>query len=633
MEGFLSNLNTGLSAAEGLHRVLEAALPAASWVLRFVMIPLGIVVVVRCILSLFRERNNRELWGYLSLSNGARYELNHWENLLGRSKSADVVLDFPSVSRSHAAILRDDKGAWRLHPLEAKNGTAHNGNRLVGSVPLHTGDVISLGGLELYFYPLSDEEERAHNRRGQVFKRKLSPHRTLAMLTFFQGLMLLQSLLIVKPEQILPVMVSFLILSGAMWCLYVIYRAFQRTAFEAETLAFFLCTLSFGITTAYSPRALLTQTVSVILGILLFFALSLALRDLKMAVSLRWPVAVLAGMMLTFNLLLGQRIFGAKNWVSIGPLSFQPSEFIKIAFIIAGAATLDRLFANRNLIFTTLFAGFCVGCLALMSDFGTAMIFFVAFLVVAFLRSGNLGFLVMMGVGAGLGCGIVLQFKPYIAGRFEAWRHVWDFASGVGYQQTRTMSAIASGGLFGKPPEDVFLKNIGAANTDLVFGVVGESFGFLLALCAVFCIIALTVFAVKCAGAARSSFYTIASCTAASMLAFQTCLNVFGSVDILPLTGVTFPFLSVGGSSMISCWGLLAFIKAADTRRNASFTVKRPKFRRPGGVLWREEEENVLPEEDLDWEGPDWEEQSDWGDFPDIPEEIWNRDEDGEARP
>ena len=114
MEGFLSNLMTGLLAAEGLHKILGVALPAASWVLRFVMIPLGIVVLVRCILSLFRERNNRELWGYLSLSNGARYELNHWENLLGRSGSADVVLDFPSVSRSHAAILRDDKGAWRL---------------------------------------------------------------------------------------------------------------------------------------------------------------------------------------------------------------------------------------------------------------------------------------------------------------------------------------------------------------------------------------------------------------------------------------------------------------------------------------------------------------------------------------
>ena len=75
----------------------------------------------------------------------------------------------------------------------------------------------------------------------------------------------------------------------------------------------------------------------------------------------------------------------------------------------------------------------------------------------------------------------------------------------------------------------------------------------------------------------RSSFYCIAACAAGSLLVFQTCLNVFGSVDILPLTGVTFPFLSNGGSSMLASWGLIAFLKAADTRQNASFAVRTAK--------------------------------------------------------
>jgi len=74
----------------------------------------------------------------------------------------------------------------------------------------------------------------------------------------------------------------------------------------------------------------------------------------------------------------------------------------------------------------------------------------------------------------------------------------------------------------------------------------------------------------------RSSFYTIGACAAMSILITQTILNVFGTVDFLPLTGVTFPFVSNGGSSMMSAWGLLAFIKAADTRQNASFAVKLP---------------------------------------------------------
>ena len=83
----------------------------------------------------------------------------------------------------------------------------------------------------------------------------------------------------------------------------------------------------------------------------------------------------------------------------------------------------------------------------------------------------------------------------------------------------------------------------------------------------------------------RSSFYTIAACAAASLLVFQTCLNVFGSVDLLPLTGVTFPFVSNGGSAMMSAWGLLAYLKATDTRENASFAIRpqAPAAPDPGG--------------------------------------------------
>ena len=96
----------------------------------------------------------------------------------------------------------------------------------------------------------------------------------------------------------------------------------------------------------------------------------------------------------------------------------------------------------------------------------------------------------------------------------------------------------------------------------------------------VVCIIAMAMFAVRSAILARSSFYVIGACTAAGIMVTQTILNCLGTVDIVPLTGVTFPFLSNGGSSMIGAWGLLAFIKAADTRQNASFAVRLMKKRR-----------------------------------------------------
>ena len=86
----------------------------------------------------------------------------------------------------------------------------------------------------------------------------------------------------------------------------------------------------------------------------------------------------------------------------------------------------------------------------------------------------------------------------------------------------------------------------------------------------------LAVFVVRSAPVGRSCFYTIGACAAVTILVIQAILNVFGTVDILPLTGVTFPFVSKGGSSMLSCWMLLAYIKAADTRRGASFVVRLP---------------------------------------------------------
>ena len=107
--------------------------------------------------------------------------------------------------------------------------------------------------------------------------------------------------------------VAFGILMAAMWFTYGIYRALKRTAFEAETIAFFLCSICFGITAAYSPKSLLTQTICLLLGIAVFLTLSVLLRDLKATLSLRWPVAVLTCLLLIFNVVLGSRIFGAKN--------------------------------------------------------------------------------------------------------------------------------------------------------------------------------------------------------------------------------------------------------------------------------------------------------------------------------
>lgn len=115
-----------------------------------------------------------------------------------------------------------------------------------------------------------------------------------------------------------------------------------------------------------------------------------------------------------------------------------------------------------------------------------------------------------------------------------------------------------------------------ASDTDLVFATISEEWGLIIGVIMVLCVVCLGVFVVRTASMGRSSFYTIGACAAVSILMMQTILNTFGTVDLLPLTGVTFPFVSNGGSSMMACWGMMAFIKAADTRQNASFAVRLP---------------------------------------------------------
>ena len=378
----------------------------------------------------------------------------------------------------------------------------------------------------------------------------------------------------------MSVPLAFLGLTVVMWAYFAVLRCTRCVGFEMETIAFFLSTLCLAVTASSAPGSLFKQFFSIVLGLGLFLVLGIFLRDLTRVQKNRWLMAAAAIGLLGVTRVLGHSKYGAVNWIVIGGLSFQPSEIAKICYIFAGSATLERLFRRRNLTLFIVLTGVCIGLLGLMSDFGTAAIFFVTFLVIAYLRSGDFATLALICGGAVFGAGIILRFKPYILSRFASWGHAWEAASPTGYQQTRTMSAAASGGLLGMGAGNGWLHRIAAADTDLVFGMLCEEWGLLIAVLAVGAVITLAFFAARAVRVGRSSFYTIAACAAGSLLVFQTCLNVFGSVDLLPLTGVTFPFVSNGGSAMMSAWGLLAFLKATDTRENASFAIGRGPSRR-----------------------------------------------------
>jgi len=213
-----------------------------------------------------------------------------------------------------------------------------------------------------------------------------------------------------------------------------------------------------------------------------------------------------------------------------------------------------------------------------MNDFGTALIFFCAFLMIAYLRSGNIGTIALALTALAFAGVVALRIAPHALSRFTTWRHIWEVSLEGGYQQqTQALMCMVSGGLLGLGAGRGWMKNIFAADSDVVFATLCEEWGLIMGIFLLLAVVGLVLFAVRSAAVGRSSFYTISGCTAAGIMLVQVILNVLGTVDVLPFTGVTFPFVSNGGSSMICAWGLLAFIKAADTRQNASFAVRLQK--------------------------------------------------------
>ena len=541
---------------------------------RYLFPILALLILVRCGRSLLTYRKEPEIWAYL-LHDVERLPVQHWETTIGAAAGCDIRLE--NAEKIHGVLTRYDDGSWTIAP-------AGSAQILLNDVPvdvmeeLHFGDLLSFGGSQLIFEDLSAAEQATLRAGRTRAGRDVSPGLTLVLVTVFQMFTALQ--LIVSGCEAAAITVSFAVLCGMMWGLFALMKLLRRHAFEVETIAFFLSTLGLAVIASDDSTELTKQLIAIAMGLAAFLCIGWSLRDMARARTIRYLMAAAGVGLLLVNLVFGTEVYGAKNWIFIGPFSFQPSELVKLCFVFAGASSMDRLVSRRNLWLFIAYTGVCCGCLALMNDFGTAMIFFAAFVVIALMRSGSFATIALICAGTGLAGGLAVSFRPYAIRRFASWRHIWENALDGGYQQTRSLMCLASGGLFGLGVGNGWLKYVAASDTDLVFAFVAEEWGLLVAILMVLFVVLLAAFAVRAASMARSSFYAISACAAMSMLLIGAIFNVFGTVDFLPLTGVTFPFVSNGGSSMISAWGLLAFVKGADTRRGASFAIREPSRRR-----------------------------------------------------
>lgn len=540
--------------------------------LRILMPVYAIVIVYQCYAAMRRRRRPEK--PLIMLHNEVtdlKIPVLFWENSIGRSKGSDIFVDDPAVSRNHCVLLRRKDG-WFINDTGSKTGTFVNGQETSGRTQVYIDDKITVGYSTFTF------------KRGQEYQEKLGPtwffsrvsnkpaiknYKLLFLITLFHFFMAVEASFSNDKQNYEP-MAVFACLAAVEWGFFFLSTVvLKRVNFELESLALFLTGIGVMLLVRQELRSAYVQLIAAAAGMVLFCLIIKFIEDPDRIAKFRLALMVGAVVLLGASIVFGKVTNGASNWITIGSISIQPSEFVKIAYILVGAASLDVMQTKKNLLEFILFSAVCVGALALMGDFGTALIFFATFLLIAFMRSGDIKTVILAVAAAVFGGTIVLKFKPYIANRFSVWGHAMENAQDAGFQMARVLTYIASGGLFGVGVGNGMLKYVFASESDLVFGVLSEEMGVVVAITVAISIAALIIYARSVTTRSRSTFYSVSACCAAGLLVIQMSLNIFGATDILPLTGVTLPFISAGGSSIMACWGLIAIIKAADERTYA----------------------------------------------------------------
>ena len=288
------------------------------------------------------------------------------------------------------------------------------------------------------------------------------------------------------------------------------------------------------------------------------------LRRFPGLMRLGW-LYTLAGLgLLAVVLAVGSEVFGAKNWLTIKNITFQPSEFVKLTFILSMAALLIRETNSKykNLLAVSIVAALHVGLLALSNDFGGALIFFTVYLLMLFVVSADVLFPTAALLSGSLAALLAYRYSGHIRERVMAWQDPFSCIEDEGYQVAQSLFAIGSGEWFGTGLNLGMPKTIPIVKSDFVFSAVSEEFGAIFAallLCVyINCIIWMMALALE----RKQPFFFAVTTGAVALFGVQLFLNVGGVIKLIPSTGVTLSFISYGGSSLFSSVFLFQGIQA-----------------------------------------------------------------------
>lgn len=289
-------------------------------------------------------------------------------------------------------------------------------------------------------------------------------------------------------------------------------------------------------------------TVSIIVGMLIPFFI----HKLKFLKSLTWIYAAVGIVGLAIVLILGSVTNGSKISYSIGGVTFQPSEFVKIIFVFFLASALCETHDIIRVMLTAILAGIHVLILVASKDLGSALIFFVVYVMMVFIATGKW---IYLFIGSAGGCGaamVAYQFFSHVQVRVQAWRDPFSCIEDAGYQITQSLFAISSGGWFGLGLFRGNPTSIPFVEADFVFSAVAEELGIIFSMCMILICISCFIMFMNIAVKLQNKFYHLIAFGLGVTYIFQVFLTIGGGTKFIPMTGVTLPLISYGGSSVLT---------------------------------------------------------------------------------
>jgi cell division protein FtsW (lipid II flippase) len=328
------------------------------------------------------------------------------------------------------------------------------------------------------------------------------------------------------------------------------------------SLTNFLCALGVLLLYRLDASQGFIQAVNYGIGVACMLACILLVRNTRSWQGLIVIISVASIAFLLLPLLMGTEKNGAKAWITIAGRSMQPSEIVKIALLLIASYLLSR----RHLVACIVFVGCCLGLLMLQMDLGTALLYYGVTLLMLYAATHSKS---MVGLGflGGIGAAAFgyTQFA-HVKVRVKIWLNPWDQSTGSGYQIVKALIAMVNGGMLGMGLGMGNASSIPAYKTDFIFAVIMNEFGVLFGVLVLMIYLAIIIRGVGIALRARSAFYSLLALGCAALIALQTFVIIGGNIKLIPLTGVTLPFVSYGGTSLISSLCVIGLLQGVSSR-------------------------------------------------------------------